>query len=265
MCIFLSLKQTRITMDFSPCLDIFFEDLPFAKRIENIANLGYKNFEFWTWWDKNMDEVAEASERYGVHPVAYCTKFISLVDISKRAEYIDGLAGTIENVKKTGTKIIISQVGDELPDTLRETQVESLIDGLKESAKLLEGTDIILAIEPLNTYYDHQRYFLYSSEEAVEIIKAVDSPNVKMLFDIYHQQIMEGNLVNNIKKHIDNIAHFHIADVPGRHEIGSGEINYPNVFKAIRETEYKGCVGVEFFPLNTNHREVLDNPLFLDS
>lgn len=152
-----------------------------------------------------------------------------------------------------------------MPGTLRETQVQSLVEGLKESAKLLAGTDIILAIEPLNTYYDHQGYFLYSSEEAVEILKAVNSPNVKMLFDIYHQQIMEGNLVNNIKKYIHSIAHFHIADVPGRHEIGSGEINYPNVLNAIKETDYKGCVGIEFFPLNPDHKEVLDNPLFLDN
>ena len=250
-------------MNFSPCLDIFFKNLPFNKRIEAIANLGYKNFEFWTWWDKNMDEVAEVSQKFDVRPVAYCTKFISLVDKTKRPNYIEALAETIENTKKTGTKVIISQVGDELPDTLRETQVESLVDGLKESAKLLDGTDITLAIEPLNTYYDHKGYFLYSSEEAADILKAVDSPNVKMLFDVYHQQIMEGNLVNNIKKYIDYIAHFHIADVPGRHEIGSGEINYPNIFNAIKETRYNGCIGIEFFPLNTVHKEVLHDPLFL--
>jgi hydroxypyruvate isomerase len=250
-------------MNFSPCLDIFFQDLPFTQRLEAVSSLGYKQYEFWTWWDKNLQEIAEVSQRLDIHPVAYCTKFVSLVDKTCRDKYIDGLGETIENAKKTDTRVIISQVGDEVAGTSREDQIISMIEGLKASSKLLAGTQIILAVEPLNTFYDHKGYFLFSSAETVEVLKAVDSANVKMLFDIYHQQIMEGNLINNIKKYMDYIAHFHIADVPGRHEIGTGEINFANIIKVINESAYRGCVGIELFPLNPDHKEVLSDPLFI--
>lgn len=249
-------------MNFSPCLDIFFQNLPFTERVEAVSSLGFKQYEFWTWWDKNLDEIVEVSQRLDIQPVAYCTKFISLVDKTCREQYIDGLGETIENVNKTNTRVIISQVGDDVPGASRDEQLDSLIDGLKASARLLEETDIILAVEPLNTRYDHKGYFLYSSAETVEVLEAVNSANVKMLFDIYHQQIMEGDLINNIRNHIDYIAHFHMADVPGRHEIGTGEINFANVIKAIHESAFRGYMGIELFPLNPDHKEVLSDPLF---
>ncbi|WP_163338149.1 hydroxypyruvate isomerase family protein [Desulfopila sp. IMCC35008] len=244
-------------MKFSPCLDIFFDDRPFGERIKAVSSLGYEQFEFWSWWDKDMDEIADLSQELKIGVAAYCTRFVSLVDPPRRSEYLEGLAESIENAWKTNTRILISQVGDELPGTARQDQLDTLAEGLKEAAGMLAGTDIVLAIEPLNTYYDHKGYFLSLSAEAVRVLKQVDSTNVKMLFDVYHQQIMEGDLVNNIRRYIDHIAHFHIADVPGRHEIGTGEINYPNVLAAIRESGYEGCIGLEFFPTARDHEEVL--------
>lgn len=244
-------------MKFSPCLDIFFDDRPFRERMKAIRALGYEQFEFWSWWDKDLDEIADLCQKLHLEVAAFCTRFVSLVDRPKRNEYLEGLAETVESARKTNTRIIISQVGDELPGIARHDQLNSLTEGLKEAAKMLDGSDIVLAIEPLNTYYDHQGYFLSSSSEAVGVLKQVASPNVKMLFDVYHQQIMEGNLMNNIRQYVDNIAHFHIADVPGRHEIGTGEINYPNVLAAIRQSGYDGYIGLEFFPEDRNHEEVL--------
>ena len=244
-------------LKFSPCLDIFFKDLPFDERVKKIASIGYKHYEFWTWWNKNMEEVKEATEKHNMNLVAFCTRFISLVDASKRQAYLDGLGETIEVAKKTNTKVIISQVGNELEGVSRDEQKQSLVDGLKESAKLLMGTGKVLAIEPLNLLYDHAGYFLARSDEAAEILREVNSPDVKMLFDIYHQQITEGNLINNIKKYIDLIAHFHAADHPGRKEIGSGEINYTNIFNVIENLDFSGCIGIELFPANKNHEEVL--------
>ncbi len=248
---------------FSPCLDIFFENLPFEKRLEEINRLGYRNFEFWTWWDKDVRAIKETAEEFNMEVAAFCTKFISLVDTNKRSAYLEGLSETINVAKELGNKVIISQVGDELKDVSRESQKEALIEGLLESAKLLEGTNLILAIEPLNVLYDHPGYFLSSSKEAYEIVNAVGSKNVKILFDIYHQQVTEGNLINNIIKYRDQIAHFHMADLPDRCEVGTGEINYPNVLKAIESTNFKGCVGIEFFPKNQNHAEVMSNSLYV--
>ena len=249
-------------LNFSPCLEIFFNDLSFTKRIKRIAEIGYKYFEFWSWWDKNIDEISEVAEANTIKCAACCTKFISLVDAGKRNEYLDGLGETIEVSKKLGSSIIISQVGDEVMGINREIQLISLIDGLRKAAKMLQDTGLVLAIEPLNILYDHPGYFLTKSSEAYFIVKSVDSSHIKMLFDIYHQQITEGNLINNIKNFYSEIAHFHIADHPGRHEIGTGEINYFNVLKYIEEAGYMGAIGIELFPLNKNHSEVLSNPLF---
>ena len=107
----------------------------------------------------------------------------------------------------------------------------------------------MLVIEPLNTYVDHAGYYLWSSDEAFQIVGEVNSPNIKVLFDIYHQQIMEGNIIPRIRKNINSIGHFHAAGSPGRHELDSGEINYPNIFEAIGEAGYTGYIGLEYFPL----------------
>ena len=249
-------------LNFSPCMDIFFKDLPFEKRIEKIAGLGYKHFEFWSWWNKDVKVVKKAATDNGVKVCAFCTKFISLVNETKRSDYLAGLRETIDVSKMLGNKIIISQVGNELQNVSREEQRNSMIEGLKESAKLLAGTDLVIAVEPLNLLYDHAGYFLSRSDEAYAIVKAVNSPNVKILFDIYHQQITEGNIINNIKKYYDQIAHFHVADHPGRHEIVTGEINYANILKTISDLGFEGGIGIELFPINKNHTEVLSDELF---
>jgi hydroxypyruvate isomerase len=103
-------------------------------------------------------------------------------------------------------------------------------------------------LEPLNTLKDHRGYFLASSYEAFEIIEEVGSPAVKVLYDIYHQQITEGNLIPTITENIGLIGHFHVADVPGRHQPGTGEINYKNVFAAIDGSGYNRYVGLEYGP-----------------
>ena len=122
------------------------------------------------------------------------------------------------------------------------------VAALREAAPILEKNGLTAVVEILNTYVDHAGYFLYYVRDGVELVDRVGSPNVKLLFDIYHVQIMEGNLISNIRAHIGRIGHFHVGDVPGRHEPGTGEINYRNVFKAIYELgdRFQGYVGLEY-------------------
>jgi len=114
--------------------------------------------------------------------------------------------------------------------------------------KGLEKTGITLALEPLNTIIDHKGYYLWQSSEAFEIINKVNSPHVKILYDIYHQQVMEGNIVNTITSNIEKICHFHSAGLPGRGELHDGELNYPFIFSKIDKAGYKGYIGLEYFP-----------------
>ena len=145
---------------------------------------------------------------------------------------------------------IISQVGQEQPHLTREAQMQSIVDGLKACIPLLKEAGITLVIEPLNTRFDHPGYFLARSDEAFAIVREVNSPYVKVLFDIYHQQITEGNLIPNITQNAEWIGHIHMAGHPGRHEpFGRNEIHYPSVLGALKEAGYAGAVGLEYFPL----------------
>jgi hydroxypyruvate isomerase len=112
-------------------------------------------------------------------------------------------------------------------------------------AEIAEAEGIMIVVEPLNILVNHMGYYLVTTEEAVKMIKAVDSPNCKILFDIYHQQISEGNVIRNITNNIDLIGHFHIADNPGRNQPGTGELCYANIFKAIQATGYDRWLAFE--------------------
>lgn len=236
-------------MRFSVCIEALFHGWNLTDSLKAIKEAGMDAFEFWSWWDKDINAICEAKDELGLEISAFCTKFISLVDPGKRKEYIVALDETIKAAKLLGCKTIISQVGDERPGVDRVEQRRSLIQGLKECAPRLENEGITLVFEPLNTIVDHKGYYLYSSEEAFGIEAEVGSKNVKVLYDIYHQQIMEGHLISRIVSNIDKIGHFHTASNPGRHELTIGEINYTEIFKAIENTGYKGFIGLEYFPL----------------
>lgn len=237
-------------MEISVCVDALFWGKDIMKSMKTVKASGFSAIEFWCWWDKNLDEIKQIKDELEMNIAAFCTKFISLVDASKREDYIVGLKESIEAAKKLDCKKLISQVGNEIPGLSREEQKKSLIAGLKQCAPILEAEGITLVIEPLNTLVDHKGYFLYSSDEAFEIIDEVNSPNVKVLFDIYHQQVMEGHLISRICNNIDKIGHFHAAGNPGRHELDKGELNYANIFNSIKETGSTAYVGLEYFPVD---------------
>ena len=236
-------------MKISVCIDALFNGQDFIQSIKALKNAGITSFEFWSWWNKDIQQIKKVKDEFGMEVVTFCTKMVSLVDDTKREEYITGLKDSIKVAKELGCKKLITQVGGELKNKSREEQHESLVAGLKACVPVLEESDIIIVFEPLNTTVDHKGYYLYSSDEAFQIVDEVGSKNVKVLFDIYHQQIMEGNLISTISKNIDKIGHFHAAGVPGRHELYIGEINYTEVFKAIDDTGYGEYVGLEYFPL----------------
>ena len=143
---------------------------------------------------------------------------------------------------------MITQVGADT-GAPREDQHASIVAGLKAAAPILESAGITLMIEPLNTYVNHPGYYLWSSSEAFDIVREVDSPSVKVIFDIYHQQVMEGNIIPNILGNLDLIAHLHGAGHPGRHEMQNGESNYSVIIDAVDKAGYRGALGLEYKPL----------------
>lgn len=234
----------------SVCIDAVFEGVAKAEAIARVKACGIDAFEFWGWWDKDLAEIEDAAAEHSMQIAACCTKFISLVDPATRAAYLDGLGESIEAAKRLGCPTLISQVGDFRPGVSNEVQHDCLVEGLREAAPMLEQAGITLVFEPLNDLIDHVGYYLVRSEQAFAIVDQVASERVKVVFDIYHQQISEGNVIRNARENIGRIGHFHAAGNPGRNELTRGELNYAEIFREIRESDYEGFVGLEYWPVD---------------
>lgn len=234
----------------SVCIDAVFEDIAKSEAIARVKACGIDAFEFWGWWDKDLAEIEDAASEHAMKIAACCTKFISLVDPATRDAYLDGLGESIDAAKRLGCPTLISQVGDFRPDVSHEEQHDCLVEGLRQAAPMLEQADITLVFEPLNDLVDHEGYYLVRSEQAFAIVDQVSSERVKVVFDIYHQQISEGNVIRNATENIGRIGHFHAAGNPGRNELTRGELNYAEIFRAIRESDFEGYVGLEYWPID---------------
>jgi hydroxypyruvate isomerase len=173
------------------------------------------------------------------------------VNPAEREGFLQEINLAVEAAKKLDCKKLLVLTGNELGGMSREQQTSNVVAGLRAAAPILEKNGMTAIVEVLNTFVDHAGYFLYYIRDGAEIVDRVGSPNVKLLFDLYHTQIMEGNLISNLRTYIEHVGHFHVGDHPGRNEPGTGEINFRNVFKAIYELgdQYTGYVALEFRPL----------------
>lgn len=240
-------------MKLSVCVDSVFEGTDFYRATELVRECGIGAVEFWGWWNRNLERFGEDCRGGKIVCAALCTKFISLTDERLREDYLAGLKETIAVADTLNCKTIISQVGSDT-GAPRAAQHASLAEGLRMCAPVLEAAGKTLVIEPLNTRVNHPGYYLTSSDECVEILNEVGSSNVKMLFDVYHQQISEGDICSRIEKYIEYIGHFHTAGIPGRHELQSSELNYKYVFDCIKAQDYNGYVGLEYFRAFEDYR-----------
>ena len=170
-----------------------------------------------------------------------------LVDPRRQDEFKSALARTLEYAQALNCPRVHAMVGN-LPEELaRDAACTSLVENLRYAAPLAAQAGVMLTIEALNRV-EFPQFFLHRSDEAFAVLKEVNQPNVKFQFDFYHLQISEGNLSQTFRAHVAEVGHVQIADVPGRHQPGTGEINYPFVLRAIDETGYEGFVGLEYIP-----------------
>ncbi len=231
-------------MKYSLCIGAY-KNQDVVYHLEKVKEHGFHGLEYYAWWNLDLKKLVREQERIGVGISATCTKEFNLVDVGKREAYLAGLKETLEACKMLGTQSIISQTGSAIPDLSREAQIGVMVETLKRCALLCEKANVVLELEPLNGLVDHPGHFLQTSDEAVRIVDEVDSPYVRLVFDVYHQQVTEGNVIRNATAYRDRINHFHIADNPGRTEPGTGELNYRNILNAIKETGFDGYVGLE--------------------
>ena len=228
-----------------PC---FFSKMDFPAAIRKVRELGFDAAETYNWKALDLDAVRAACEEADVELLSMCTTEFRMTDPACRELWLAGLRESCEAAVKVGAKRLITQVG---PDTgaPREEQHASIVAALREAKPILETTGVTIMIEPLNTLVNHPGYYLWSAVEGFEIIREVDHPLVKVVYDIYHQQVMEGNIIPNITNNLDCIAHLHSAGHPGRHELQYGENDYKVIFAAVDKAGYTGSCGLEYSPL----------------
>jgi hydroxypyruvate isomerase len=250
----------------SVCLETVFTDLPAAERIGAIAALDFPAVEFWHpegTFDgktvrmdlpKNAAEMKAAAQKHNVAINDFALHAWdgsiggSPVKAPDRQKYLEQIKRTIQFARDIGCTQGITLSGVVDPALSRPQMRNNLLRALDGAVELARQADFTLLLEPLNTLVDHPGYYLDSSAEAAQIIREINSPHLKLLYDVYHMQVMEGNVIATIERNIDIIGHFHSAGVPGRAELNDGELNYPNIVKRIDCLGYRGCFGLEYFP-----------------
>jgi len=251
-------------LKFSPCIEMMFtKEIPdFYDRFKAAKDAGVDCVDFWNWANKDVEKMKKLCDEYKIKITSMCVdttdpeiakvfgaKKLLTRDPDAFDAFYKASEESIKVAKYLGVPSLIVTTGNTRSDNITKyEQHANVVLMLKHVAPLYEESGVTLIVEPLNVLCDHMGYFLSSSYEAFEICNEVGSKNVKILYDVYHQQITEGNLIPTIRKYFDLIGHFHVADVPGRNEPGTGEINYKNIFKAIEELGYDKYVGLEYRP-----------------
>jgi hydroxypyruvate isomerase len=232
---------------------IGYVNLPVPRQLEIYAENGFTAFEYnglpahtpaeIASFRKKMDELRLSMGVFVVNRGGW--KPTALPDRSGHGRFLEDVKRGIEIHKIIQNECATVTSGLRVPNLTFAQQTQNSIEALKRAAELVEKTKLVLVLEPLNHKVDHAGYFVSYIEHAGEIIGGVNHPQVKILFDIYHQQITEGNIINHIEQYWDLIGYFQVGDVPGRKEPYTGEINYQNIFKAIHAKGYKGMLGGE--------------------
>jgi hydroxypyruvate isomerase len=245
-------RGVNIMSRFSVCIPALFPEFTLEQCLPHVKALGYEAWEIWGLDLGEVDRLRKLNEELGLS-LAIFSGHASLPDglnrVENHARILEELRYTLEAARALGCPGVICFSGNTIQRMGQEEQIEAIAAGLRAAAPMAEEAGVNLNLELLNTKVNHPGYFNDSTAIGFEIVRRVGSPRVKLLYDIYHVQIMEGNLIATISENIEYMGHFHAAGVPGRHDMDeSQEINYHAVFKAIDQAGYQGFVGLEYWP-----------------
>ncbi len=237
---------------FSACVEWLFADEAedFADRIRLAARAGFDAFEFWHWTNKDIGKIEAAMGETGLALASFVAEpMISLTDRANHAAFLEGLRRSAELARRLGAKRLIAQAGDDRAGVGHADQRAALTECLVKASNILRGSGVTIGLEPLNTRIDHVGYFLSSTIEGLDIIDEVASPNVKIVYDIYHSAVMDEKTAEVLKGRVDRVAHVHVADHPGRNQPGTGAVDLRERLNWIFGSGYDGFVGLEYRPV----------------
>jgi hydroxypyruvate isomerase len=256
-----------MTMKYSLCIEMFYQNLSAEDKIRQAGADGFSYFEFWRWKGRDLEGMFASARDSGVSVSAFSgDDTFSMTDPGEGEKYLSFLGESLARAEAAGCPnlVVHSDALDPATGAAKKTgsslsfesRLLSMVDLLEKAAPLAEKAGVNLVLEPLNTVKDHPGYFLSDPDLAFDIVRQVDSGRVKVLFDIYHMQIMKGNIIETLEKNLDLIGYIHAADVPGRHEPGTGELSYPNIFRALDASGYEGFIGFELSPSASDREAV---------
>ncbi len=232
----------------SACIEMLFTEVDVNERPARAAECGCDAVEFWGHTNKDIPALMAAAGGAKIAVAGCGGAGASLVDPDTEDAAIADMRASVTMAKEHGIPTLIATTGQEIEGLERRKQHANIVKRLKAVAPDAEAAGVTFALEPLNVKVDHKGYYLDTSAEGFEILDEVDSPAVKLLYDIYHQQITEGDLIRTLTANVSRIGHVHLADHPGRGEPGTGEINCANVVRALGEAGYGAYVGLEYRP-----------------
>jgi len=243
---------------FAANLSFMFQDIGFLERFDAAARAGFKAVEFLFPYDHPPETIAERLQRNGLSLALFNTvagdwaggeRGLAALP-GREQEFRDGVDLAIRYATAAKCPLVHTMAGL-WPEGRDQAEGERVyIDNLRWAADRAAAAGLTAVIEPINTR-DIPGFYLNRTQQAIDIIAAVDSDNVWLQYDIYHMQIMEGDLAPTMQKHRKQIAHIQLADNPGRNEPGTGEINYPFLFGFIDRLGYDGWIGCEYKPKTT--------------
>jgi hydroxypyruvate isomerase len=228
-----------------------YRDLPFEQRLEKVAEAGYTSIElvneYKNWSKEDFARMRAKMRQLGITVDATSGIDSSLCDSQQREAFLKEVRAKLPVLEQLECSKLILLSGDKVADKSHEALHASCVEGLKRAADLTAEKKVGILLENIDPE-ENPKYFLTSVLEGFDIVRSTGAPNVKFLYDLFHDQIAEGNLLAKLDKNLDVIGVVHIADVPGRHDPGTGEINFPNIFRKLAQLGFTGYVAMEFIP-----------------
>lgn len=248
-----------MTLRKCACIDTLYTELPWLERFQAAKDDGFEAVEFWDWRTRDLEETSRAADAAGIAISGFNGDAdYSLVDPEHKEAYLDFLKQSIAAAKKLGAGSVTIHsnalgeggiVVNHYAGLSETVKLCSMYDTLLSCVKLAEEEEIDLNLEALNITTDHIGNFLTTTQMGAEICRLIGSSRLKLLYDVYHMQLNEGSICDTLTKYCDQIGHIHVADAPGRHEPGTGEIQYKKVIGHLEALGYTGRIGYELFPL----------------
>lgn len=237
---------------FAVNVEMWWTKLPFPERLEQAARFGFPAVEFWPWRNKDLRAIEEFSKRTGTEIAQFTAWGFTpgMNDPRNHEACLKEIEASCAVAKQLKCKLMTVVGGNDQPGMTQEQMHDNIITCLKRAAPIAGENDITLILEPMNIRVDHKGHCLYGSAPSIRICNEVNSPFVKINWDLYHMHITEGDLCGHLREGMEagRVGYLQLADHPGRHEPGTGELHYNRVLKEAQDLGYKGFVGLECKP-----------------